>query len=1087
MVKEAYLRRDDQKKGDPTAGNCTMETGTSDPRNLTPGTSGSSQLRNTGEHEESQTKLQQSTWAIQPGIDGSLKVLNQQTTNDRERSQSNQKCREVSDLSKAQSILDLRRHLGELGKWQGPALEQAFALARAIEKTMAFFMSHSGKTFNNGECLTWTLGVKNAWRHVYGSENGNNDVNNGVIEDIVVTLRYSLKEGWTAPVDELDAALSLWLYSVKDDHLEKDQDASFPSGKDHWIRGVQIPQQKCLHILGPSTDLLLRDLQWWMPNGLDGVLVAELQPTLGPTQESGQNAGSLKQVRVERIGRSGERWPMSSTRQTTSTTNAGDTLSKEGQSGWNQLPSCESGCLTSWICRAAADVRIENGKRRQEQESSEKESSEKESSEKKSPEKESPESYYHLAVESQESLERLYVKDLFSTFVWSLMGYLGQSIIGEKLKANVQPSVATGPEAWKDFSLGSQDLSRLVQNLAELGLWTEREAWLSLIPPLSATDDLPGLEAVIELAQKNAAVAERALAWTQAGETYRWLFDEAAASSPTAHIYVKSTAILMRFQTRMKASPPKKFGTFRDLTYNYRGSGLKEEMAKTEEKLNTQKSQNDSIQLNLNEFFDFHQRLDKNKVSSVRNLEFITFGDSTWRTEQVPYGTLQSVGDIFDRTELHHTMQSNVRDWQTKFSRLGTSEFSDLLKHGSMLHGGRLYQTRAVHDRSVLDELQKRPLGRRAKMEAEMEAKERVETLIRHKADVNAQGLDGSTPLHCAAMSGSLKIARLLVDKGANVAVADFEGRTPLHLTAMNKTTCLSCAQGLQRGMSTPLMTYLLDSGSDIDALDEIGWTPLHFAALSGDTKSIEELMGRGANPNAEDRNGSTPIYLAASCKFGTALDTILDQCTVEGSPYKPDWYLATEKAITCDEVETVRLLMSKMEKKSWPPTKHWKTPFHVAATCKNSEIFIEMIKKAKEREFAPEGILNQTASGDTAFHAAMVARNVEFMQKVIAGVANPPASITNHERELLEQLLKMTDIHGKNVLHWSAGRWFSDSEMTRVIIEAMKAAGLDKTLKSMLEQRDRDGKTPSESVAEWLQGESGLLDQELDRLKEEE
>ena len=53
--------------------------------------------------------------------------------------------------------------------------------------------------------------------------------------------------------------------------------------------------------------------------------------------------------------------------------------------------------------------------------------------------------------------------------------------------------------------------------------------------------------------------------------------------------------------------------------------------------------------------------------------------------------------------------------------------------------------------------------------------------LIDRGADVSAANKYGSTPLHRASEAGHEAVARLLVDRGADVSAADEDGSTPLH------------------------------------------------------------------------------------------------------------------------------------------------------------------------------------------------------------------------------------------------------------------------------------------------------------------
>ncbi len=52
--------------------------------------------------------------------------------------------------------------------------------------------------------------------------------------------------------------------------------------------------------------------------------------------------------------------------------------------------------------------------------------------------------------------------------------------------------------------------------------------------------------------------------------------------------------------------------------------------------------------------------------------------------------------------------------------------------------------------------------------------------LIENGADVNVKSRDGSTPLHSAAFLGRAEIAELLIQKGADVNPANYKGETPL-------------------------------------------------------------------------------------------------------------------------------------------------------------------------------------------------------------------------------------------------------------------------------------------------------------------
>ncbi len=55
--------------------------------------------------------------------------------------------------------------------------------------------------------------------------------------------------------------------------------------------------------------------------------------------------------------------------------------------------------------------------------------------------------------------------------------------------------------------------------------------------------------------------------------------------------------------------------------------------------------------------------------------------------------------------------------------------------------------------------------------------------------------------------------------------------------------------------------------GADVDAKDSDGWTPLHNAALKGHKEIVELLIAKGVDVNAKGRSGWTPLHFAETVK----------------------------------------------------------------------------------------------------------------------------------------------------------------------------------------------------------------------------
>ncbi|MBQ7607277.1 MAG: ankyrin repeat domain-containing protein, partial [Desulfovibrionaceae bacterium] len=113
-----------------------------------------------------------------------------------------------------------------------------------------------------------------------------------------------------------------------------------------------------------------------------------------------------------------------------------------------------------------------------------------------------------------------------------------------------------------------------------------------------------------------------------------------------------------------------------------------------------------------------------------------------------------------------------------------------------------------------------------------------------------AKNEDGHTPLHWAAGNGHTEVAKLLIDKGADLNAKDKGGIMPLHWAA---------AYG-----RTEVAKLLIDKGRDVNAKSVNNETPLHWAAAYGRTEVAKLLIDKGADLNAKDVNNETPLHWAA-------------------------------------------------------------------------------------------------------------------------------------------------------------------------------------------------------------------------------
>ncbi|KAL3075605.1 hypothetical protein niasHT_034972 [Heterodera trifolii] len=127
--------------------------------------------------------------------------------------------------------------------------------------------------------------------------------------------------------------------------------------------------------------------------------------------------------------------------------------------------------------------------------------------------------------------------------------------------------------------------------------------------------------------------------------------------------------------------------------------------------------------------------------------------------------------------------------------------------------------------------------------------------LLQHHARIDVFDDAGRTALHLASANGHIELTKLLLKYKAFVNSKAKNGEAPLHLAA-------------QYGHPRVVSMLIQEHGASLEAITLDNQTALHFSAKYGQLVVAQTLLALGANPNARDDKGQTPLHLAAENDF---------------------------------------------------------------------------------------------------------------------------------------------------------------------------------------------------------------------------
>jgi ankyrin repeat protein len=145
-----------------------------------------------------------------------------------------------------------------------------------------------------------------------------------------------------------------------------------------------------------------------------------------------------------------------------------------------------------------------------------------------------------------------------------------------------------------------------------------------------------------------------------------------------------------------------------------------------------------------------------------------------------------------------------------------------------------------------------------------------------------------------AIRDGDLKAVRAQLDAGIDVNALDADGNTPLLLASV-----YAGPEGVE---------LLLKKGADVNAANKLGVTPLHRAATNYEKAKL--LVDAGANVTVKTKSGRTPLTLAAR-RYGNnqTVKLLLDK-GADAKERNDRGVTPIQVAAACGDLDTVKLLV---------------------------------------------------------------------------------------------------------------------------------------------------------------------------------
>jgi ankyrin repeat protein len=190
-----------------------------------------------------------------------------------------------------------------------------------------------------------------------------------------------------------------------------------------------------------------------------------------------------------------------------------------------------------------------------------------------------------------------------------------------------------------------------------------------------------------------------------------------------------------------------------------------------------------------------------------------------------------------------------------------------------------------------------------------------LEYLIEHGGDPSSKSRLGTTPLMQAAYDAIPWAVEFLIRRGAVVNDMDMNSETALHYACRGIPD--EVGPGSSATESAEAIRFLLDKGANVNAKDNEGRTPLMIASRAGIPLIVGFLLNRRAQTNVQDKTGWSALMYAAEANRTEVIKVLVQNgadLKLKNSKGQTALSIAKEREASSKAYELLKSLETKVE-----------------------------------------------------------------------------------------------------------------------------------------------------------------------------